>query len=148
MNHMRRAAVLFALLFTLCGAVALHAQRAAPSQPQLKIYVAPIEGYDHGLADMVTAKVISYLVKHGVSVVESEEDADETLTGAGMMQTWSDDYGKTHYHLQAGMRLTNKDGKVVWADDVASSKFAQSATSSFADNVAKSISKALPDKKP
>ena len=142
---MRRS--LFSLLLVLCGAVVLTPQ-SAYSQSQLKVYVNPIEGYDSGLANMVTAKLISHLVKHGISVVESEENADEVLTGSGMFQSKVDEYGHTHYHLQAGMRLVNKDGSVLWADDISSSRYAQSATSSFADNLAKSIEKALADKQP
>jgi len=37
------------------------------------------------------------------------------------------------------MRLTDKDGKVLWGDVVYSGPLASSATSSFAENVAKKV---------
>jgi hypothetical protein len=45
--------------------------------------------------------------------------------------------------VQAAMQLDNKDGVVLWADDVSSSFFALSATSSFAENVAKKLLEAM-----
>ena len=42
--------------------------------------------------------------------------------------------------------MVDKDGKVTWADDISNSRYAESATSSFADNLAKSIEKALAEK--
>jgi hypothetical protein len=92
---------------------------------------------------MLSAKLISHLVKRGVSVTESVDDADAVLSGSGLFQSSSSDYGHVRYRLQAGMRLVNKDGSVLWADDVSSSRFSESASSSFADNVAKSVAQAL-----
>lgn len=62
----------------------------------------------------------------------------------GRGETSANEYGHTRFHMQAGMRLVSKDkGTVISAEDVASSKFVQSASSSFADNVARSVEKAL-----
>ena len=117
---------LIAVCLLLVGTSAIHAQPARNQPHTLRIYVTPLEGSSQGFADMVTAKLIGRLVKHGLSVVESEEDADAILTGAGMMQESTTEHGHTRFHLHAGMRLVLKDkGTVIWADDIASSKFAQ-----------------------
>ena len=136
---MRRA--LLAILVLSFGLSVLQGQTGQAHSP--KIYVAPLESTVQGLADMVRAKLISHLVKHGLTVVESEEKADAILTGDGLMQGSTNEYGHTHYRLHAGMRLVSKAETVIWADDVASGRFAQSASSSFAENVAKSIEDAL-----
>jgi TolB-like protein len=140
-NAVLRLIVICLLLFE---ASAMPAQ-SAPNQPHsLRIYVNHLESSDQAFGDMVTAKLVSHLVKHGLTVVESEEDADAVLTGSGMMQQSTTEYGHTHFRLHAGMRLVSKDkGVVIWADDVASSKFSESASSSFAENVAKSVEEAL-----
>jgi NAD-dependent oxidoreductase involved in siderophore biosynthesis len=41
--------------------------------------------------------------------------------------------------VQGAMRLVAKDGTVLWSDTVISNRLARSATSSFADNVAKKL---------
>jgi len=152
MTFTTKYAVNAALKFIVICSIAVGAKttlaQAAPSQPRtLRIYVNHLESSDQSLADMVTAKLISHLVKHGLRVVESEEDADAILTGSGMMQQSTSEYGHTHFRLHAGMRLVSKDkGTVIWADDVSSSKFAESASSSFAENVAKSVEEALSPK--
>jgi hypothetical protein len=87
-------------------------------------------------AEMVTAKLISYLTKRGVAVLE--DDADAVLTGSCRIDSATRN-GYTRYRVQGAMRLTDKDGKVLWGDVVYSSRFASSATSSFADNVAKEV---------
>jgi hypothetical protein len=81
--------------------------------------------------------------RHGVSVVESEEQADAILTGSGLIQTVTNIYGRSFYRVQVAMRLDNKDGVVLWADDISSSRFAQSASSSFAENVARKLVQAI-----
>ncbi len=92
-----------------------------------------------GMTNLLTAKLISYLTKYGVPVVESGgTDADAVLTGSFQI-TSATTNGATRYHVQGAMRLTDKDGKVLWGDDVRSGPFASSATSSFAENVAKKV---------
>jgi hypothetical protein len=141
---LRKLLVLLSLLTCgIAGAVHLVAQSLPPQSPGLKVYVAPWEGSDQAVSNMLSAQLISHLVKRGISVTETEDNADAILTGSGLIQTSLSDYGHTRYHLRAGMRLVNKDGDVLWADDVSNSRYAQSASSSFADNVAKSVSQAL-----
>lgn len=91
-----------------------------------------------GIANLLTSKLISYLAKYGVPVVESGDEADAVLTGSFQIASrTTNDY--TRYHVQGAMRLTDKDGKVLWGDVVNSGPFAKSASSSFAENVAKKI---------
>src|SRR4051794_15436697 len=122
------------------GLLNLNAQPVGSRLKEVKtIYVAPLEGHDVVLAAMVHAKLISALAKiqiQGVSIVEDEENADAILTGAGAVQTATTEYGNTHYLIQAGMRLVSKEGGVIlWADNVTNSRYARSASSSFAENV-------------
>lgn len=137
-----------AILLLICGipgAMLLNAQAATDRSQDLKIFV-DLEGSDPAVANMYAAKLVSHLVKHGFTVVESEDDANAILHGSGLIQNYSTEYGHTRYFAQAGMRLVNKDGLVLWADDIRSSRYAESASSSFAENVAKSLEKALSDK--
>ncbi len=128
------------------------ASAAAASLEHLKdvkaIYVAPLEGENTPLADMLHAKLISALAKlQGISIVEDEENADAILTGSGLIQTATSEYGHVHCRIQGGMRLVSKDGGVVlWADDVVSSRFARSASSSFAESVGKSLGRLFADR--
>lgn len=139
-----RKAIFATILFALTTASVLPAQQDAAATHSLRIFVTPMEGSDQPLADMITAKLISHLVKHGISVVDTPESADVVLTGAGMVQSSLSEYGHTHYRVHGGWRLVSKkDDAVIWADDVSSSRFATSASSSFADNVAKSVEDAL-----
>jgi TolB-like protein len=125
---------------------------AADSPEHLKdvkaIYVAPLEGQNTEVADMLRAKLISTLTKiQGISVVEDEDNADAILTGSGLLQSATNEYGHTHYVIQGGMRLISKEGGVVlWADNITSSRFARSASSSFAENVAKSLGRIFADR--
>ncbi len=130
-----------AALALICGmfGVAVHAQ----TTHQPKVFVNPLEGPDKALADMVSAKLISHLVKHGIAVTESVDDADAVLNCSGLVETSVSDQGHTRVRIQAGVRLVDKDGNVLWADDVASSRYATSASSSFAENVAKGLEQAL-----
>jgi hypothetical protein len=93
---------------------------------------------DQGAANLVTSKLISYLTKNGVPVVESGDEADAVLTGSYVI-TSATTNGYTRYQVQGAMRLTDKDGKVLWGDVVHSGPYAKSATSSFAENVAKKV---------
>jgi TolB-like protein len=89
-------------------------------------------------ADLLTAKVISYLAKYGVPVVESEDHEAALLTGSIQIASVTID-GNTRYHVQGAMRLTDAHGKVLWGDVVHSNRFARSASSSFAEHVAKKV---------
>jgi len=130
-----------AILAILLGLVSAS---VLPAQQPKRIFVMPMESTSQPLADMVTAKLISHLVKHGLTVVDVEEKADVVLTGAGIMETRQDQYGHPHFHIHGGWRLVSKkDDGIIWADDVSSSRFAQSASTSFPDNVAKSVEEAL-----
>ncbi len=138
---MRRViSAMFLLACAIVWATPMGAQNASHS---MKVFVNPLMGTNQDLADMVTAKLISHLVKHDISVVESVDDADAVLNLSGLIETSNNEYGRTHIHLQAGVRLVNKDGAVLWADDIRSSRYAESASSSFAENVAKNIEKSL-----
>lgn len=91
---------------------------------------------------LVRSKLISSLAQHcgsDCSVVEAVDKdgdiADAVLTGDMLIQT-SD---SRHYRVQGAMRLVDKDGAVLWAATVYNSPLGRSATSSFADNVAKKV---------
>lgn len=130
-----------ALLSTLVFCGAISAQRL---QDVKTIFVAPLTGENAAVADMLSAKLISHLAKdHEIVVVESEDKADAILLVTGILMNATNSYGRGRYHITAGVRLTNKEDVVLWADDVASSPFARSATSSFADNVAKKLLQAI-----
>jgi hypothetical protein len=138
--------LVFALFATTCGlTVSLHAQHSVQRLQDVRsIYVAPLGGQNNTLTNLISAKLISYLAKHrGISVVEDQDSADAILTGNGQTQSATDASGHVTYRVQAAMRLDNKDGRVLWADDVSSSIFARSATSSFAENVAKKLLEAM-----
>ena len=77
----------------------------------------------------MTAKLVSHLVEHGVTVVEGKADlpTDATL--------------KATYIFRAGrfegpVRLTDRGGRVIWADEAQSTRSEHSASSSFAEAVA------------
>lgn len=98
---------------------------------------------NQGASNLITAKLISYLSKRGVSVVEG--DADTVLTGTCQIVSVTKN-GYTHYHIQGAMRLTDKDGKILWGDVIKNSPTASSASSSFADSVAKAVAEFLSQK--
>ena len=117
------------------------AQNTTSSGPIRTIFVAPLECQNQGACNLLQAKLIASLSKlSGIAVVEDEKDADAILTGAGLFEAVNTGYGHTVYRIQFGMRLISRaKGIVLWADDVASSRFARSASSSFSDNCAKSV---------
>jgi hypothetical protein len=135
-----------AFLSLLCAAsVPLRAEHPVDRVQDVKrIYVAPPDGRDAELANLVSAKLVTYLAKHReISVVETPDGADAVLTGTGRVESQTNTYGRVSYRVQAAMRLDNKDGLILWADDISSSLFARSATSSFAENVAKKLLEAI-----
>lgn len=137
-------------LVLICGAlgvVVAKAQTAPPGTGGFKVFVNPLEGQDRSLDNMLSAELISHLVKHGIAVVESVDDADAVLNCDGLIQTSTTEYGRTRYRIHAAVRLVDKDGKVLWADDISSSRYGQSASSSFSENVAKSLEQAMVPKR-
>jgi len=143
-----RKSILAGLLF-ICGTlgVAVVKAQTVPQGPSgFKVFVNPLEGQDPSLANMLSAELISHLVKHGIAVVESVDDADAVLNCNGLIQTSTTDYGHTRYRIHAAVRLVDKDGKVLWADDVSSIRYGQSASSSFSENVAESLEQAVSPK--
>lgn len=71
-----------------------------------------------------------------MEAIDGEGDiADAVLTGTVVVQTPD----TRPYRVQGAMRLVDKDGAVLWAATVYNSPLARSATSSFADNVAKKL---------
>lgn len=95
---------------------------------------------------IVRAKLISSLAQQCGSActvmeaVDKEGDvADAMLTGAVVVQTPD----SRRYRVQGAMRLVDKNGAVLWAATVYSSPLARSASSSFADNVAKKLAEFL-----
>jgi hypothetical protein len=132
------------LVFVLTAVAAASAAGSPAALKDVKaIYVAPLEGQNGPVADMLHSKLIGALAKvDGISIVEDEENADAILTGSGLIETPMSEYGHVRYHVQGGMRLISKEGGVVlWADNISSDRFAHSASSSFAENVAKSLAR-------
>ena len=82
------------------------------------------------------------------------ESADAILTGAGELSK-SEYYsananssnanasGGTGYHATAGVRLINKEKKILWADQASNGMFSGSVSSSVADKIVKALFKAI-----
>jgi Lipopolysaccharide-assembly len=139
-----RKSILASILLLICGTAVVLKAQAAPEGPSgVKVFVNPLEGQDPALANMLSAELITHLTKHGIAVVEGVDDADVVLNCTGLVQTSTTENGHTRYRIHAAVRLVNKDGKVLWADDITSSRYSQSASSSFSENVAKSLEKAV-----
>src|SRR6266446_5431825 len=115
----------------LAGTMLLGAQTSVQRLQDVKtIYVLPMDAHNAEMANLITAKLISHLAKcRSISIVESEDNADAILTGSGLVRSTSNAYGHPGFHVSGAMRLDNKDGVVLWADDVSSGRFARSATS-------------------
>jgi len=135
-------AIVFALL---CVSGGVDGQSGILRLHEVKtIYVSRLSGQDAATADLISAKLISYLAKQtSISVVEVPDSADAILAGTAQIQTTQGANGQTSVHLQAAMRLVSKGGVVLWGDDVSSSPFAPSASSSFAENVSNRLVKAI-----
>lgn len=109
------------------------------------VYVVPTGSDSSAIpTELIRDKIISYLVKYGVSVLETGEDADATLSGSWLTQS-AQVNGRAFYSIRGSMRLVTKKGLVLWADDVSNDPYAQSASSSFADDVAKKLTRAMND---
>jgi hypothetical protein len=90
--------------------------------------------WEHDLAELVMAKLVTHLAAHGVSVVEG---ASDTPTDAILHVTYNATHRGDHdYHIEGPIRLVDMDGKVIWGDEVKSGAFVRSASTSFADSVA------------
>jgi hypothetical protein len=141
---MRRSVITMSVLVCInLGAVLLKAQEPAHQSQAVKVFVNPFEGPDKALNDMLNAKLIGHLVKHGIAVTESVDDATAVLNCSGVIQRSTSEYGNPRILIQAGVRLVDKDGGVIWADDVVSSRYSHSASTSFAEIVAKNLEQAL-----
>jgi hypothetical protein len=125
--------------------LSLNAQHSVQHLQEVRsIYVPAMAGGNNDMDSLISAKLIGYLAKHHeISVVEMPENADAVLRGTVQVQSQNDNFGRTSYKIQGAMRLVNKDGLVLWADDATNSYFAQSASSSFAENVAKKLLNAM-----
>jgi hypothetical protein len=138
----------YALLLLSCGTFAtalLPAQSATRQTIDLKVFVSPLQGPDAELAKSIRAKLIGDLEKHGVSVTESKENADAILTGSGLMQSsFATSIGhRPTLRIHASMRLVNMNGVALWAEDVSSSRYAVSESSSFVEKVTAKVAVAL-----
>jgi TolB-like protein len=128
------AVIIFGALLLALPALGerIHTIRVAPlvsNQPMQQSY-----------ADLMTAKLISHLTTAGVSVIEGESD---TPTDAVLNVTFSvrevAGVGGSWYHIEGPARLTDMDGKVIWADEAHNTKFAHSSSTSFAEDVARKV---------
>lgn len=141
MRYLRSFA--FSLLAVVCVANAAE----VPHVENVKtIYIAPLDGSSR--FDMVHGKLISAVSKiPGVTVVGDESKADAVLIASGLTATAiSIEYGNVLYKLEAEVRVIRKEnGVVLWAQDVSNSRSARSASSSFAENVAKSLERVFAD---
>jgi hypothetical protein len=130
---------ILALLFL--GTTLLDGQ--APAKRVHTVYVDELHFPNNPDFDgLVRSKLVSSLAQYCGSdctvmeAVDKEGDvADAVLTGTVLVQT----NDSRHYRVQGAMRLVDKDGAVLWASTVYNSPLARSATSSFADNVAKKL---------
>lgn len=136
------------LTLVLCGAAILDAQ----SKPVQTVYVNELVFRNNPeLGGFVRSKLISSLAEYCGSVctvkeaVDGDGDvADTVLNGSVLVQQMEE---SRRYKVQGAMRLMDKDGAILWAATIYSSPFARSATSSFADNVAKKLALFLTGKK-
>lgn len=150
----RSLSALFCLICTLGASSLLRGQGAVQRlQDVKKIYVGSF-GDDEN-SDLVRSKVISRLVKLGrFEVVEVLDQADSALTGTSLVTrdryavanantTNSNASAGTRYHATAGVRLVNKEEKILWADDVSNGIFTRSVTSNVADKIVKDLVKTV-----
>jgi hypothetical protein len=90
---------------------------------------------------LLTEKIVSSLVAHGDVVLDGESDHP---TDAVLHVTYTvDQYGKIH----GPARLTDVSGTIVWAGEARTPPFARSASSSFADEIAKQVEAFLSGKR-
>jgi hypothetical protein len=114
---------------------ALFAVPAFAQKPIKTIRVAPLVSNDccgQDLADLVTAKLISHLVEHGVNVLDGDSDHP---TDAVLKVT----YTVRGAHIEGPVRLTDVSGRVIWAGEARSLPFSHSASTSFAEAVAREV---------
>ncbi len=128
----------------IVSAAVLCAQESTVQRLQdvKSIYIAPQSKGNEDVGDMIESKLVSHLSR-SVAIVESEEKADAILHWNSVLTGTTDRMGRPHYRLAGAVKLINKDDVVLWADDVSSSRYARSVTSSFADDVAKKLLQAI-----
>ena len=120
------------------------------SQKIQTIRVAPIVANypnDQDFANLVTAKLITHLVGAGVSVIEGESDTPTDAVLHVAFTVRGPQTGFDGSHVDGPVRLTDTQGKVVWADEIRSNNFARNASSSFAENLARKLEAFLASKK-
>lgn len=126
-----------AILALIVGGVAYPAlgQKKIQTIRVERIVSAYPNEQDH--ADVITAKIISHLVKAGASVVEGASDAD---TDAVLKVTYTERGNEdTGFHIEGPVRLTAIDGKIVWADEVRTRMFTRNASDNFAEIIAAKV---------
>ncbi len=118
--------------FSIALVAALLAVPALAQKPIHTIRVKPLTAEypgEQSLGDMITARLISHLVAHGIPVVEGESDQP---TDAILKVTCRFRAGR----WEGPVRLTDMNGLVIWADEARGTLFAHSASASFAENIA------------
>jgi hypothetical protein len=116
-----------------------------------KIYVDNFgSGQD---AEVTRSKVIAQLVKSGrFEVVQSRDQADAVLVGSSQV-TSAERSGAnviggtviansgTVFHATAGVRVVDRDQKILWADDASGRGSSARASSTLADKIVKDLIK-------
>ena len=92
---------------------------ALAQKPIKTVRVAPLVAENprqQGTADLMTAKLISHLVAHGITVVEGKADlpTDAILHGAYIFRAG---------RFEGPVRLTDRGGRVIWADEARGTLF-------------------------
>src|ERR1700722_9755701 len=94
----------YLLLLCSLGTLLVAQSEVQHLQDVKKIYVVPVQGDNVALANLLSAKLVSYLAKQQrVTVVDSEEAADAVLVSAGRLDTVNGPYGEPHYRLQGAV---------------------------------------------
>jgi hypothetical protein len=93
------------------------------------------EPMNQDFADVMTAKLISHLVEHGVDVLDGESDATTNAVLHVTFQT----RGEGLTRIEGPVRLTDTNGRVLWAGEARSAPFSRSPSNSFAEVVAKEV---------
>lgn len=106
-------------------------------------------------AEMIRNKLVDRLVKSGqVEIVESSERADAILTGiadaekierhvASATPTFASSSGGTRFVATSAVRLINQQHKILWTCDESNGMLGRSVTSSVAERIVKSLTKAI-----
>ncbi len=98
--------------------------------------------------EYVRARLIASLAKHCRSlcvVVETASDDDDPKYDAILGGSWQiqRECFNCGWYMSGAMRLIDRNGSVLWSDNIHSSPYSRSASASFADKVAKRLVKHL-----